>query len=519
MDMGTQNQRFGSTGDIERHRFECQLLVDRKKEIEERRRKGQFSTPYDLAMEISRYGVSMLKESKIMFLEPAFGTGVFYSALSSIVSDSHDILRATGYEIDEDYYQSSIGVWDDYNIRIIKDDFLSSDSALGYNLLLTNPPYVRHHYIDKKRKEELQSAVKNELGIKISGLAGLYCYFVLLAHKWLADKALCGWLLPSEFMDVNYGSAVKEYLLNKVHLVRIHRYDPSNCRFDDALVSSCVVWYKNEVINDDYEIVFSYGGTHDNPDKMCRVKKSQAMNIKKWTHIVDDDYNSVKNVIQDEEPVIGDYFDIKRGLATGDNEFFILSKKQIQENNLDMKFFKPILPSPRNMKNDEVMADDEGNPRVEEQLFLLDCDLAEDEIKQDYPSLWRYLCGGMETTANKYLCKSRKRWYFQEHREPTAFLCSYMGRGKQDRMPFRFILNHSNAIASNSYLLLYPKDDLKERLQEDDLLYQKVWEILQDISVDDIEGEGRVYGGGLKKIEPKELARVKCRNLQQAMVM
>ena len=86
-------------------------------------------------------------------------------------------------------------------------------------------------------------------------------------------------------------------------------------------------------------------------------------------------------------------------------------------------------------------------------------------------------------------------------------------------MPFRFILNHSNAIASNSYLLLYPKDDLKERLQEDDLLYQKVWEILQDISVDDIEGEGRVYGGGLKKIEPKELARVKCRNLQQAMVM
>ena len=125
----------------------------------------------------------------------------------------------------------------------------------------------------------------------------------------------------------------------------------------------------------------------------------------------------------------------------------------------------------------------------------------------------------METTANKYLCKSRKRWYFQERREPTAFLCSYMGRGKQDRMPFRFILNHSNAIASNSYLLLYPKDDLKERLQEDDLLYQKVWEILQDISVDDIEGEGRVYGGGLKKIEPKELARVKCRNLQQAMVM
>lgn len=74
-------------------------------------------------------------------------------------------------------------------------------------------------------------------------------------------------------MDVNYGNAIKEYLLQNVHLLRIHRYDPENPLFNDALVSSCVVWFKNETVNDDYEIEFSFGGTHDKPVQSKYIKK------------------------------------------------------------------------------------------------------------------------------------------------------------------------------------------------------------------------------------------------------
>lgn len=516
--MGTQNQRYGSAGDIEIVRHNSQLKVDSLKDIEDRRKLGQFSTPYELALEIANYGLKLQKEEQISFLEPAFGTGVFYSALSEITRNLNIAISGTGYEIDKDYYDVAEKIWSEKKITLYNEDFLSiNDPQKKFNLLLTNPPYVRHHYIDKNSKESLKKEVKKELEIGISGLAGLYCYFMLLAHKWLANNAVCGWLIPSEFMDVNYGEAMKKYLLEKVRLLRIHRYDPSNCQFDDALVSSCVVWYKNESITGDYDIVFSYGGTHENPEKEIKIKKSTLQDTNKWTHIVDE---ITEDSITEEEittPVIGDYFNIKRGLATGDNAFFIMSKKQILENDLDMRFFRPILPSPRNMKNDEILADEEGNPQIEEQLFLLDCDLSEEEIEKDYPELWEYLRGGLDTTATKYLCKSRKKWYFQEKREPTAFLCSYMGRGKSDGTPFRFILNHSNAIASNSYLLLYPKEELMNYLKEDDYLYQKIWNALQSISVSDMEIEGRVYGGGLKKIEPKELAKVKCKNLQYVL--
>lgn len=49
--------------------------------------------------------------------------------------------------------------------------------------------------------------------------------------------------MPSEFMDVNYGASVKRYLLDKVTLLHIHRFDPKEVQFGDALVSSAVVWF------------------------------------------------------------------------------------------------------------------------------------------------------------------------------------------------------------------------------------------------------------------------------------
>ena len=49
-------------------------------------------------------------------------------------------------------------------------------------------------------------------GVEVNGLAGLYVYFVLLATAWMEDDGYAGWLIPSEFMDVNYGMVLKRFL-------------------------------------------------------------------------------------------------------------------------------------------------------------------------------------------------------------------------------------------------------------------------------------------------------------------
>ena len=55
---------------------------------------------------------------------------------------------------------------------------------------------------------------------------------------------------------------------------------------------------------------------------------------------------------------------------------------------------------------------------------------------------------------------------------------------------------------------MYPTPLLVRALVRDPGLIRNVWQVLNEITPDQLLGEGRVYGGGLHKLEPKELANV-----------
>ena len=79
----------------------------------------------------------------------------------------------------------------------------------------------------------------------MSALSGLYCLFHGFGSQLDDKDGLSIWLIPSEFMDVNYGKAIKKYLTDNVTLIQIHRFDPNDQQFSDALVTSCIVVFKN----------------------------------------------------------------------------------------------------------------------------------------------------------------------------------------------------------------------------------------------------------------------------------
>jgi hypothetical protein len=83
-----------------------------------------------------------------------------------------------------------------------------------------------------------------------------------------------------------------------------------------------------------------------------------------------------------------------------------------------------------------------------------------------------------------------------------------MGRGKSNGNPFRFFWNRSRATAANVYLLLYPKGEMESALAARPDLYPIVFSHLQALTGEHLIKEGRVYGGGLHKMEPKELANL-----------
>lgn len=363
---------------------------------------------------------------------------------------------------------------------------------------------MRHHLIDTDRKEHIKNKTMQASGVKLSGLAGLYCHFLLQSVQWMEEGAVAGWLIPSEFMDVNYGKAIKDFLLNQVELFRIHRFSPEDAQFNDAIVSSAVVWFrKRKPIAEN--VLFSYGGTQCSAKESRSIDKETLRKETKWTRFPCFPQRCQKP----SAPKLKDYFDVKRGIATGSNKFFILEESRIVELGLPLEFFRPILPSARYVKSTEIKADEFGNPVLPHRLFLLDCRLSEDEVKKHYPRLWNYLESGRENVSNGYLCKSRKCWYFQEQRDAPIFVCTYMGRqSKSNNSAFRFILNNSNAIVTNSYLALYPRQNLLESFARKPALKRTVWEMLNGMNPESLHNEGRIYGGGLQKIEPKELLNV-----------
>ncbi len=501
---------------LERQRQVLQAELDGKKTQEERNIMGQFSTPIALANDVLTYAKNIFpKYGKVRFLDPAFGTGSFYSALNNVFPSTR-IEAATGYEIDEHYGRPALKLWKKTNLNYQLADF-TKQQPLGvdekYNLIICNPPYVRHHHINGQ-KERLQLQAYEAANMKLSGLAGLYCYFMALSHPWMKKNGIAGWLIPSEFMDVNYGQAVKDYLLNEVTLLQIHRFDPSDVQFDDALVSSAVVWFKNKKPGKTHKVKFTYGGTIDNPAHEKDVSVSTLAREKKWTRFPLSGEREENNT-----PKLSDFFSVKRGIATGDNKFFVLTHEQIESRGLPLDQFRPILPSPRYLNATEVKADKNGFPDIENQLFVLDCKLPIDEVKRIYPELYDYLEEGVQSgVPERYLCKSRKTWYSQENRPESRFYCTYIGRSdKEGKPPFRFVLNRSKAIVANSYLILYPKPHLEKEIEQNPDLNERLLEALNQITGKAMLEEGRVYGGGMYKMEPKELANVTAFKIQELL--
>ncbi len=88
--------------------------------------------------------------------------------------------------------------------------------------------------------------------------------------------------------------------------------------------------------------------------------------------------------------------------------------------------------------------------------------------------------------------------------------------GRKERKhgePFRFILNRSRAVVPNVYLMLYPKPILAHALQDSPSLHADLLRVLNSITPESLIAGGRVYGGGLHKLEPNELAGVRLTGL------
>jgi len=487
-------------------RQSLQNFLDSQKSQNERNILGQFATPKILADSIIKSALKYINKN-IRFLDTSVGTGVFFSSLLDC-SNKSNILYSCGYEIDNHYALPSIEFWKNERIDYIVGDFLKiappEKNEDKFNLIISNPPYIRHHFIENGDKKRLNECVKKIFGLSFSGLTGLYCYFMTLSALWLQKNGISIWLVPNEFLDVNYGREIKAFFLSKVKLLRIHRFDPSKLQFSNALVSSTVVFYTTGQTLD--TVSFTVGNDINKPEiQKVLFAKNLDPNDKWSKHF----YTQRKNVIN--ETTIGNYFSVKRGIATGSNKHFILNNETIEKLSIPNDYLKPILPSPRYIKNNIIDSDVDGYISGIKITYLLNITCSEDELKELPENIVCYLNNIYGEIKDNYIIRNRSPWYKQEYRPECPFLVTYMGRSQNK--PFRILLNKTNATAPNVYLMLYPKFDWKTEEVKNSGFLENLHSQLQKISPETFKNSGRIYGGGLYKLEPKELMNVPIDNV------
>jgi len=110
------------------------------------------------------------------------------------------------------------------------------------------------------------------------------------------------------------------------------------------------------------------------------------------------------------------------------------------------------------------------------------------------------------------LTDRRPPWYSRKRLDASLIVCTLIGRSIEK--PFRFIWNQSQATAANVYLLLYPRTYIAPMLQKK---AAEVFGVLQAIHPGHFLSEGRVYGGGLYKMEPAGLMRLPADGLAEVL--
>ncbi len=306
-------------------------------------------------------------------------------------------------------------------------------------------------------------------------------------------------------MDVKYGEAFKTYLRDKVELLRIHKFEAEDVRFSDALVSSCVVIFQKGRPGQSHPIEFTSGADIENPRNVNIVYSSELQAKEKWTKL----FNKPGIIATKGNHTIGDFFTVKRGLVTGDNNFFIIDTRAAEANHIPKEMLCPIVPSPRHLPS--------GTQEIglKTGLSLFHCGMSRDELRDKFPPVLKYIeKGEAEGRQAGYICSRRSPWYFCPSQSAGPIILPYMAR--EGSKAFRFILNEHRLMTANTYLHLHPRPEYADILRDANNL-RAIWLSLSRIPQRRLMECGRVYGGGLHKMEPSELMSVPADEVEEAI--
>ncbi len=437
--------------------------------------------------------------------DPAVGAGAFIRAAKSIAAGSHSEIKFLGAELDPRELEKALynGLSTDDLAHVELTDFILNPPKGPFKAIVANPPYIRHHRLSTAIKEELRRISASTIGVTLDGRAGLHIYFLIRALSLLASQGRLAFIMPADTCEGVFSATLWNWIANKYRLDAVITFAPGSSPFPKIDTNPIIFMISNNPPRQDFFWA------------RCALGPTSA--LKRWTvsgfrgadgediEIHQRDLLEGLSTGLSRPPMkkdsttltLGDMAKVMRGIATGCNEFFFLTRERAEKLRISSEYLIPAVGRTRDVPGDEVTSetleylDMKGRPTL---LF------SPNELSREhFPSGVReYLDYGESMGIHeKSLIATRRPWYKMETRTPPPILFAYLGRRNT-----RFIRNRAGVVPLTGFLCVYPyRDDQK--------FLELLWQSLQHSqTIANLSLVGKSYGGGAIKVEPRSLEKL-----------
>lgn len=457
--------------------------------LEHRKRFAQFFTPEAIADFMARWVLDGRKKMDV--LDPAFGLGAFSRSLFK----QNPKVRVVGYEADETIYNYAAEnvAQTGSDVLLYNEDYLRASWKDKYDGIICNPPYLKFHDYDNA---SLVPLVNEQLGIRLNGFTNLYTLFLLKSISQLRDGGRMAYIVPSEFLNSDYGVEVKRALLRSGVLRHVVVVDFTQCAFDDALTTACILLcHKDGSLS---EVRFSHvsdvGQLQASLADYSAWAADQLKPETKWKQY----YEGARSAGYRHLVPFSTFAKVSRGIATGANDYFTFRESKKELYGIPERCLMRCVCHSTDVHGLFFTDDDFHRlSHSDKAVYLFNgCADVEDEHVREYISL------GEETGADKrYLTASLKPWYAIENRKPSPIWVSVF-----NRKGLRFVRNIAGVSNLTTFHCVYDAG-----VVDIDVLFGY---LVTNVSKEIFMDNSRQYGNGLVKFEPNDLNKGKAVDLR-----
>lgn len=458
--------------------------------------RGAVFTPPAISAYISSWAIRTPDD---LVLEPSCGEASFLTAaINRLVEIDKPLFpsdkRVVGVEIHADSVKHCRSLLHkaEAKVDIHQENFFDFLPEEKFDAVIGNPPYIRYQlFTGENRAKALRAGLAQ--GISLSGLSSSWAAFVLHAARLLKDDGRLGFVLPAELLTTNYAAPVRRFLLDRFSSIKLVTFEQRI--FPDALEDAVLLLAEGRGSCDHFKVYSAKSADSLKPTSEARWHGVHPKTNAKWSAALGptDSSQTLQSAVSAAGFVsLTDWGNAFLGSVTGNNKYFAMTAAEADDAKIPLSELQPISPpGSRHLRGFTFtqrawQASAEGGAK---------CFLFAPKVNRQSKAALTYIEQGESSGVQAaYKCSVRKPWWRVPQVVTPDLFITYMDADRP-----RFVRNSAGVKHLNS-LYGFKLKKGKQKLGRDLLPLVTI----NSVTLLAAELNGRAFGGGLLKLEPRE---------------